>query len=93
MKATKHTFHAITTRRATGHAYFFPAGKPVIDLSGRIADKPIKEYRKLLDNILTQQGIAYTAATWSNTCGCICGCSPGFRVKGLNNFDLFIDVK
>jgi hypothetical protein len=93
MKVTKHIFRRINGRRSTGHAYFFPAGKPVIDLSGRIADKPVAEYRKLLDNILTQEGITYTKMNWSRTCGCSCGCSPGFRVEGLNNFDLFIDVK
>jgi hypothetical protein len=93
MKATKHTFRRINSRRTTGHAYFFPAGKCVIDLTGHLEEKPVKEYRNILDNILKREGVAYTKATWSRTCGCTCGCSPGFRVKGLKHFDVFIDVK
>jgi hypothetical protein len=32
-------------------------------------------------------------ASWSQNCGCSCGCSPGFRLTGLYGHNLFVDIK
>jgi hypothetical protein len=86
----------IEGRRKTAHAYFFPMNETVIDNLYFRRSRPHKQYRVLLNEILAKEG--YTKkeigrVTWSQKCGCSCGCSPGFRIEGLYGKDYFVDVK
>jgi hypothetical protein len=87
----------IQTRRKTGHAYFFLTGESIMENLKNRRNRPQKEFRKLLNEVLfgelgcTPHQIG--RITWSQYCGCSCACSPGFRIEGFYGRDIFIDVK
>jgi len=39
--------------------------------------------RKGLNQVLSKRGFKPKSVTFSWKCGCSCGCSPGFHLKGL----------
>jgi hypothetical protein len=82
-------------RRKYGHAYFFQVGESLSENLQNRRSRPSKEYKKLLPEACKQAGIdPFTfLASWSQKCGCSCGCSPGFRLQGHVGSDIFIDVE
>jgi hypothetical protein len=98
MKVTNVKTHRIQTRRKTGHAYFFLTGESIMENLKNRRNRPTKEFRKLLNEVLFSEEVGCTPhqigrITWSQKCGCSCGCSPGFRIEGFYGRDIFIDVK
>ena len=81
-------------RRLTSHAYFFPKNESVLENLANRRSRPSAEYKALLLEYLHSQGITGVKPVWSQRCGCSCGCSPGFRINGLDNYfkDFFFTV-
>lgn len=105
MKVTNVDIRPITNpKRNTPELYIFPTAKGNVaegimeNLLNR-RDRPYKEWKKLIPEILKQAKVPADAienvdARWSQKCGCACGCSPGFKLRGLNiKSDLFVDVE
>ena len=93
MKITNHKTQTIDSNRRTSHAYFFHKESVIENLENR-RNRPVQEYKELLLDLLYKEGITNVKPVWSQRCGCKCGCSPGFRLNGLDNYykDFFIDV-
>lgn len=87
----------IDGRRQTGHAYFFIENESIIENLQNRRQRPTKIFRKLLKEVLFGQleckPHQIGRITWSQRCGCSCGCSPGFRIEGFYGRDIFIDVE
>lgn len=48
-----------------------------------ISRKAIRTWRQLVKDVFDLIGIAHSEdIRWDSKCGCHCGCSPGFQVKG-----------
>ena len=81
----------------TAGLYFFPPDESVMDNLVNRHDRPYKEYRKLINEALVKAGVAdlipHIKASWSKYCGCTCGCSSGFKLRGLYGKDIFVDLK
>ena len=97
MKVTHVKTGPIEGRRQTGHAYFFIKNESIMENLQNRRSRPQKEYRKLLKEALFGQ-LECTPhqigrITWSQRCGCSCGCSPGFRIEGFYGRDIYIDVE
>lgn len=45
--------------------------------------EPYEEVRPLLAEALASHGVTFEKSQWSQKCGCSCGCSPGFRLRGV----------
>lgn len=84
----------IDGRRLVSHAYFFPAKETVVENLQNRRNRPSAEYKDLLLELLHKEGVTGAKPVWSQRCGCKCGCSPGFRINGLDNYfkDFFITV-
>jgi len=96
MKLAGYKTHKIQTRRQTGHAYFFLTGESIMENLYNRRNRPVKQFKKLLWDVLKQEGATehqIGRITWSQRCGCSCGCSPGFRIEGFYGRDIFIDVQ
>jgi hypothetical protein len=97
MKIANVKTHRIQTRRQTGHAYFFIKDESILENLQNRRKRPTKEFRKLLKEALFGQLECQPhqigRITWSQKCGCSCGCSPGFRIEGFYGRDIFIDVE
>jgi hypothetical protein len=96
MKVTSYKTMPIQGRRKAAHAYFFLTGESILENLVNRRSRPTKEYKKLLWEILKKEGYTeheVSRITWSQTCGCSCKCSPGFRIEGIYGKDFFIDVE
>jgi len=84
------------SRRKQAHAYFFINNESILDHLAHRRSRPTKEFRKLLWEILKNEGYTahhVTRITWSQYTGCQCGCSPGFRIEGIYGKDYFVTVE
>lgn len=88
------------SRQKTAHCYFFHKGETIPEQFVNRRSRPHKEYRKLLAKVLEEipevrmlWNAGHIKATWSQKCGCSCGCSPGFRLTGLYGRNIYVDVK
>lgn len=86
-------------RQKTAHMYFFPQGESIMEQFVNRRNRPVSEFRALLPKVFEQTDFAdlwnegHIEPTWSQKCGCSCGCSPGFRLKGLYGKNIFVDVQ
>lgn len=86
------------SRQKTGHCYFFLTGESILENLMNRRSRPHKEFKALLPKVfkgtqfesLWNEG--HIKASWSQKCGCSCGCSPGFRLNGLYGYNIFVDV-
>ena len=59
--------------------FFFVSGETVLENLQTRYHRPTVLYRRMLPEILRRAGFNPTqTAKWRQTCGCSCGCSPGF---------------
>lgn len=86
-------------RRTTPHMYFFIDGESIMDNLANRRSRPHLEFKKMISGILLEMGLTQDQVnqikpSWSQQCGCSCGCSPGFRLKGCEvKENFFITVK
>ena len=94
IKTRRHDQMGIKSR--TAHMYFFPSETILENLENRHS-RPYKEYRKLITEALMKAGegdlVKHIKAFWSQYCGCPCGCSSGFLLRGLYGKDIFVDLR
>lgn len=89
----------VGARQKTAHCYFFLTGESIVENLQNRRNRPHKEYKKLLSEVFSKTQFAdlwkagHIKASWSQKCGCSCGCSPGFRLTGLYGYNIFVDVK
>jgi len=76
--------------------YVWPVGENVLANVRNRRSRPYTDYRKLLPEILQEAGVIEKGdafkASWRQTAGCNCGCSPGFILDGHWGFDVHVDV-
>ena len=94
MRITDVSKQPMDGRRLTSHAYFFPKDESIVENLANRRSRPTAEYKDLLLEYLHKEGITGVKPVWSQRCGCKCGCSPGFRINGLDNYfkDFFFEV-
>ncbi len=87
-------------KRSTAHCYIFPQGESIVENLMNRRSRPHLEWKKLMPQILEKAGfsqkeIKEIKPSWSQKCGCACGCSPGFRLHGASTRkgDVFADVQ
>ena len=86
-------------KRTTPHLYVFPTGESVIENLANRKSRPHTEWKKLIPLILKNAGLSFKEIkqikpSWSQKCGCSCGCSPGFKLKGAKTMkDVWADVQ
>lgn len=86
-------------KRLTPHLYIFPTGESIVENLMNRRERPWKEWKKMVPEILKKAGfteneIKAVKPSWSQKCGCACGCSPGFRLNGAGMIkDVFADVQ
>lgn len=87
-------------KRSTAHCYIFPVGEGILDNLMNRRSRPYLEWKKLMPQILEKAGfsekeIGQIKPSWSQKCGCACGCSPGFKLKGASTLkgDVFADIQ
>lgn len=98
---SKQPMNGYDRRRTTPHIYFFLTGESVLENLANRRNRPHMEFKKEIPSILRQAGftedqIKTAKPSWSQKCGCSCGCSPGFRLKDAPwsfKEDIFVDVK
>lgn len=63
--------------------YIWPEGETLLQNLENRRNRPVGEWkRKVIPEILRQAGLpADTKVSFSQKCGCRCGCSPGFYIK------------
>jgi len=85
-------------KRRTAHCYIFPVGEGILDNLANRRNRPHTQWKKLMPEILKKAGLSAkeiegVKPSWSQKCGCSCGCSPGFKLNGLNKMiDVWADV-
>lgn len=73
--------------------YIFLEGESIIENFGNRAARPWKLYRKEFGQMIADAlFVKVSDLHWSRTAGCSCGCSPGFKVTGSYNKEVFITV-
>jgi hypothetical protein len=88
----------VGSRQKTAHMYFFLTGESILENLQNRRNRPVKEFRKLLSKVFEKTDFAdlwnenHIKASWSQYCGCSCGCSSGFRLNGLYGRNIFVDV-
>lgn len=88
-----------TSRQKTAHCYFFIDKESIAENLVNRRNRPTKEFKALLPKVFESTQFAslwkdgHIKASWSQKCGCSCGCSPGFRLTGLYGYNIFVDVK
>lgn len=86
-------------KRRTAHCYIFPVGEGIIGNLMNRRSRPHLEWKKLMPEILEKAGLSAEEIksikpSWSQKCGCSCGCSPGFKLNGFSKMvDIFADVQ
>lgn len=85
------------SKRKTAHLYIFPTQESIVENLLQRRERPYKNWYTLIPQILkkaglTEKEIKEVDASWSQKCGCSCGCSPGFRLKGYTEKDVWADV-
>lgn len=86
-------------KRMTPHLYIFPTGESIVENLINRRERPWTEWKKLVTPILLKAGFAVEEIhnikpSWSQKCGCKCGCSPGFKLNGATTFkDVFADIQ
>lgn len=84
---------------AEARCYFFHQGESIIDDLLERRNRPSKVYEtcfpKVREEIKKVSGVDADKLRfwWSQYAGCRCPCSPGFLVKGLYGYDIFVTVK
>jgi hypothetical protein len=79
--------------------YFWFKGESILDHLANRRNEPWREVKKILPAALEEAGVAFSKLSFSQKCGCSCGCSPGFYVLdgeapgGLGQFDIFVDLE
>ena len=68
---------------------------PIVEMmSGERYNTPHKYFRKLMPNILAEVGLPKDRSFgWSQKAGCSCGCSPGFIVEVVADFDISVTYR
>jgi hypothetical protein len=83
----------------TGKLHFWFKGETVVDHMFNRFNEPYKAVKPLLPEILAQAGVVgLEKASWSQKCGCSCGCSPGFKLNGATyegdtQFTVYVDLE
>ena len=83
--------------------HFFPKGETVLDNLFNRHDRPVPEFRALVEQVVAQlppldpkfgTERRLESHRWSQRAGCSCGCSPGFILygPGFYGYDVFVDV-
>lgn len=84
---------------SVGKMHFWFKGETVVDHLFNRRNEPYKLVKKMLPEILAKAGVeGLEKASWSQKCGCSCGCSPGFklhgaRFDGTSCFSLYVDLE
>jgi hypothetical protein len=87
------------SRQKTAHCYFFLTGESILENLKNRRSRPTKEFKALLPEVFEKTEFnqlwkdGHIKASWSQNCGCSCGCSPGFRLTGLYGHNIFVDIK
>lgn len=85
--------------RSTPHCYIFPKQESIVENLMNRRSRPYTEWKKLIPQILKKAGLSKEEIksikpSWSQKCGCSCGCSPGFRLNGATTMkDVWADVE
>lgn len=100
MKVTKVSAQTILEpKRRTPHLYVFPTGESIVENLMNRRERPYKKWYPLIPQILkkagfSQEEIQAINPSWSQKCGCSCGCSPGFKLNGSSEMkDVFADIQ
>lgn len=99
MKLTNVTTQPVRERkRTTAHLYIFPTGESIVENLLNRRERPYKQWYTLIPQILKKAGLSAEEikgvnASWSQKCGCSCGCSPGFKLKGYSKNDVWADIQ
>ena len=87
------------SRQITAHCYFLLTGESIVQNLNNRRNRPNKEFKALLCKVFAKTEFnqlwldGHIKANWSQQCGCSCGCSPGFRLTGLQGKNIFVDVQ
>lgn len=79
-------------RDKRGRVYLFPEGETILENLCNRRTHPVADYKKLMPEILERAGIPAQKVSWSQKCGCSCGCSPGFILSETYGVELFVDI-
>jgi hypothetical protein len=99
IKAEARHNHTINDWAQTGKLHFWFKGESILHHLSNRFNEPYKAVRPLLEAILAQVGVVgLEKASWSQKCGCSCGCSPGFKLNGATyegdtRFTIFVDLE
>lgn len=98
-ETSKQPMQSYDRRRTVPHMYFFIDGESIMDNLANRRNRPHLEFKKMIPSVLSQMGltqdqVSQIKPSWSQQCGCSCGCSPGFRLKGCEvKENFFVTVK
>lgn len=87
------------SRQKTAHCYFFAKGESMVQNLQLRHNRPHAQYKIMLDKVMAKTEFhelwqrGHIKAAWSQYTGCQCGCSPGFRLTGLQGSNIFVDVQ
>lgn len=70
-------------RASKSRIYIWPRGETILQNLANRRTRPHRQWiREVVPEILKQAGLpADTRVTFSQKCGCPCGCSPGFYIQ------------
>jgi hypothetical protein len=74
------------------------ASKEIIEKNNEEWKKYNRQYvstvKAHLEDVLAEKKIKYEKIAFSKTCGCSCGCSPGFKITGTKEpLSIWIDLE
>jgi hypothetical protein len=99
IRVLKAKAYHVNKRDRIGKLHFWFKGETVIDHLTNRFKEPHREVKMMLPAILAQAGVAgLEKASWSQKCGCLCGCSPGFKLygatfEGSTQFSVYVDLE
>ena len=86
-------------RSQNSKLHFWFKGETILHHLTNCFSEPYKAVKPLLPEILAQAGVVgLDKASWSQKCGCSCGCSPGFKLNGATyegstRFTVYVDLE
>ena len=74
-------------RRTKTIAFVWPKGESIMENLVNRRSRPIKQFRKAVNQALDSLGVDKNNLTisWRQKAGCPCGCSPGFIIDGWDS--------